>query len=213
MTADEPRVKVTTNLAFGICLILLGTTLMLDRLQLVDASQLLRFWPVALVLFGGALVIQSFQRVDATAAPQQGFPAGLLILFVLVGLFASQGVSRGVTATDSSDTINLFAVMGRHQHISSAPVFRGGDMTTIMGRADLDLRNTTITPGADVEIEVFTLMGGGTIRVPEDWVVEIRSVPIMGGVNDRRGGARDVAGQPRIVIRGLIMMGGLQIRS
>ena len=213
MTADEPRVKVTTNLAFGICLILLGTTLMLDRLQLVDASQLLRFWPVALVLFGGALVIQSFQRVDATAAPQQGFPAGLLIIFVFVGLFASQGVPRGVTATDSSETVNLFAVMGRHQHISSAPVFRGGDMTTIMGRADLDLRNTTITPGTDVEIEVFTLMGGGTIRVPDEWIVEIRSVPIMGGVNDRRGSTRNVAGQPRIVIRGLIMMGGLQIRS
>ena len=50
MTADEPRLRVTTNLAFGICLILLGTALMLDRLQLVDASQILRFWPVGLVL-------------------------------------------------------------------------------------------------------------------------------------------------------------------
>lgn len=30
MTADEPRVRVTTNLAFGICLILLGTALILD---------------------------------------------------------------------------------------------------------------------------------------------------------------------------------------
>ena len=39
MTADEPRLRVTTNLAFGICLILLGTALMLDRLQLVDAAR------------------------------------------------------------------------------------------------------------------------------------------------------------------------------
>ena len=65
MTADEPRVRVTTNLAFGICLILLGSVLILDRLQLVAASELLRFWPIGLVLFGIAMVIQSFQRVEA----------------------------------------------------------------------------------------------------------------------------------------------------
>ena len=72
MTADEPRFRVTMNLAFGICLILVGTALMLDRLQLVDAAQILRFWPVALMLFGVVLVIQSFQRVDATSAARSG---------------------------------------------------------------------------------------------------------------------------------------------
>jgi hypothetical protein len=35
----------------------------------------------------------------------------------------------------------------------------------------------------------------------------------MGGVKDRRSGARDVTGAPRLVLRGFIMMGGLSIRS
>jgi hypothetical protein len=61
-------------------------------------------------------------------------------------------------------------------------------------------------------VEVFTLMGGSTIRVPDGWTVVIRAVPIMGGVKDRRSGARDLPGSPRIVVRGFIVMGGLDIR-
>jgi hypothetical protein len=216
MTADEPRVRVTTNLAFGICLILLGTTLLLDRLQLVPASQLLRFWPVGLVLVGAALVIQSFQRVDPVQArAQQGVDGGHIFALIIVAIIMSQVFNRGgfTARADSSETVNLVALMTHHQQVSSAAVFRGGEMTSLMGHSDLDLRKTTVAPGEEAVIEVFTLMGGTTIRVPEGWSVEVRAVPIAGGVKDRRSGARDIPGAPRIVIRGFIMMGGLNIRS
>ena len=123
MTADAPRLRVTTNLALGICLILFGTVLILDRMQLVDASQLLRFWPVGLVIFGAVLVMQSFQRADATqpAHRQDSFNPGHVIVWVIIGLLFSQGFSRGVTVrTDSNETANVVAVMSRHQRISSA---------------------------------------------------------------------------------------------
>ena len=216
MTADEPRVRVTTNLAFGICLILLGTTLILDRLQLVPASQLLRFWPVGLVLVGAALVIQSFQRVDpAQARPQQGLDGGHIFALIIFAIIMSQAFNRGgfTARADSSESANLFALMTHHQQVSSAAVFRGGEMTSVMGHSDLDLRKTTIAPGEEAIIEVFTLMGGSTIRVPEGWSVEVRVMPIAGGVKDRRSGSRDTPGAPRIVVRGFILMGGLNIRS
>ena len=133
MTVDEPRVRVTTNLALGICLILLGTVLILDRLRLVPASQLLRFWPIGLVLFGVAMVIQSFQRGDASdgTATRQDFNAGARVrLGDLSRSCCRRGSRRGVTTrTDSSETASVVAVMGRHQQISSAPVFRGGEVT------------------------------------------------------------------------------------
>ena len=216
MTADEPRVRVTTNLAFGICLILLGTTLILDRLQLVPASQLLQFWPVALVLVGAALVIQSFQRVDpGQAQPRQAFDGGHIFAVIIFAIVMSQVFNRGTftVRADSSETVNLVALMTHHQQVSSAAVFRGGEMTAVMGHSDLDLRKTTIAPGEEAIIEVFTVMGGTTIRVPEGWSVEVRAVPIAGGVKDRRSGPRDLPGAPRIVVRGFIMMGGLNIRS
>jgi predicted membrane protein len=218
MTADEPRIRVTTNLAFGICLILLGTALILDRLQLVPASQLLRFWPVALVLFGAALVMQSFQRVDpATAQEREGARLLHVIASVILGVFAWNAVSevseRTTLRTDTNNNVEIVAVLGRHHRVVNAAAFRGGQMTSIWGRSDLDLRNATLAPGEDAVIEVFTLMGGATIHVPDGWTVDVRATPIMGGVKDRRGDAREIAGAPRLVVRGFIMMGGMTIRS
>jgi hypothetical protein len=215
MTAAEPRVRVTTNLALGICLILLGTILILDRLGLMPASQLLRFWPIGLVLFGIAMVIQSFQRVDpASTAPREHDGLGHALVWVIVSLVVWNGFSLGTTVrTDSSDTANVVAVMSRHQRISNAAVFRSAEVTTIIGRADLDLRKATVAPGDEAVIEVFTLMGGSTIRVPEGWYVDVRATPVMGGIRDRRSEKGDASGAPRIVVRGFVMWGGLDIRS
>lgn len=214
MTADEPRVRVNTNLAFGICLILLGAVLILDRLQLANAGELLmRYWPVALMLFGAALVIQSFQRVEPVEA-RQNFNAGNIFALVIFSILISQAFSRGVTSrTETAETIDVVAVMSRHERVSAGPVFRRGEVTSIWGRADLDLRNTSVAPGEEAVVEVFTLMGGTTIRVPDGWIIDLRATPVMGGVRDRRTGTRDAPGAPRLVIRGFIMMGGLSIRS
>lgn len=217
MSADGTRVRVTPNLAFGICLVVVGTALVLDRLQLMEASQILRFWPLGLVLLGLALVVQSFQSSDANenARNQQTFPSGHIVGIVIVGLLVSQVIHRGgdTARADSSETVSLFALMSRHQQLSRAPVFRGGEITSVMGRSDLDLRHTTVAPGDAAVIDVFTLWGESTIRVPAEWTVEIRAVPIMGGVRDRRTEVRSSPGAPKIVVRGFVMMGGLSIRS
>ena len=220
MTVDEPRVRVTTNLAFGICLILLGTTLVLDRLQLVEAHEVLRFWPVALVLFGAALVVQSFQRPDATSGTKrEDLALGSVIFWVLISAFAWNGFgSNGfsglsTTRTETADAVDIVAILGRDHRIINAAGFRGGQMTSVMGRSELDLRTAAIEPGQDVSIEVFMLMGGATIRVPEGWTVDVNTTRIVGDVKDRRTGTRDATGAPRLVIRGFIMMGGMTIRS
>jgi len=121
------------------------------------------------------------------------------------------------------------------QRVSSATRFRGGDMTTVMGGCTLDLRPALLARGEEATLEVFALMGGLTLRVPEGWTVDVRAVPILGGVRDQRagfGGRRQLkdgeveandapaaqggpaeGAAPRLVLRGFIMMGGLIIRS
>ena len=217
MAADGTRVRVTPNLAYGICLVVVGTALVLDRLQLMEASQILRFWPLGLVLLGLTLVVQSFQNPDVkeNARSQQTLSFGHIVGIVIVGLLVSQAIHRGATSAsgDSSETVNLFAVGTRQSQLSRAPVFRGGEMTSVMGRAELDLRQTTVAPGEAPVIDVFTLWGESAIRVPADWTVEVRAVAIMGGARDRRADVRSVPGAPRIVVRGFVLMGGLSIRS
>lgn len=216
MTADQPRLRVTTNLAFGICLILLGTVLILDRLQILAAAQLLRLWPIALVLVGLAMVVQSFQGGDAAASARGDMRLGHVVFWVFIAAIFWNGLPNdGIVRSDSSvsERPSVVALLGRHRQISSTPRFRGAEVTSIMGRADLDLRKTTVAAGDEPAIEVFTVMGASTIRVPEGWHVDVRAMPVLGGVRDRREGPRDAAGAPRIVIRGFVMLGGLEIRS
>lgn len=220
MTVDEPRVRVTTNLAFGICLILLGTTLVLDRLELVEAREVLRFWPVALVVIGMALVAQSFQRPSTTlSAKRDDMGLGAVLFWVLIWTFVWTGFSpngfSGLSSsrTETASTTDIVAILGRDHRVINAAGFRSGHMASFMGRSELDLRTATIEPGQDVSIEVFALMGGATIWVPEGWSVDVNTTRIMGDVKDRRTGVRDTAGAPRLILRGFIMMGGMTIRS
>jgi hypothetical protein len=62
-------------------------------------------------------------------------------------------------------------------------------------------------------------MGGCEIFVPTAWTVTTPVVPVMGGIDDKRlaplPGADGISARPapRLVLRGLIMMGGIEIKS
>jgi hypothetical protein len=62
-------------------------------------------------------------------------------------------------------------------------------------------------------------MGGCEIAVPPSWTVVTPLVPVMGGIDDKRlaplPGAESITGKPapRLVLRGLILMGGIEIKS
>ena len=51
--STDTRLNLTPQFVIGVCLILFGALLTLDRLQLVDAAVSLRYWPVVLIALGG----------------------------------------------------------------------------------------------------------------------------------------------------------------
>ena len=110
--------------------------------------------------------------------------------------------------------------MGGLKRISTAQRFRGGEITAVMGGAQLDLRQATIPPGEEAALDIFAVMGGCEIIVPPSWTVVTPIVPVMGGIDDKRlpplpGGAESIGGRPapRLVLRGLLLMGGIEIKS
>jgi hypothetical protein len=90
-------------------------------------------------------------------------------------------------------------------------VFSGGDVSAIMGGCELDLRQATAA-AATLHLNVFALWGGIEIRVPEGWTVLNESVALLGGVEDT---TRDhgTPGSPRLVVRGMALMGGIEIKN
>ena len=118
----------------------------------------------------------------------------------------------------SSDRVHVVSVMGRSDHVSRATSFKGADVTNVMGRADLDLRDAMLAPGASAQLQVFSLMGAVVVRVPPTWTVDTGAISAMGGVSDERfpqSSDTPPAGAgppPRLVLRGVVAMGRLTIR-
>ena len=60
-------------------------------------------------------------------------------------------------------------------------------------------------------LDVFAMWGGIEITVPPDWAVSNRVVPIMGGADDKSSGTQD--SRHRLVLRGFVVMGGVEIKT
>ena len=251
----DSRLNLTPQFIFGVCLILFGILLTLDRLQIADAGATLRYWPIALVALGGWIVAE--RGLTGRSFPGYvmiGIGSLLLLnsfgvvrvrfwelfwplVIVLLGtrlimqtpdrrrkrhhassLDASQPRSAPVSST-SDGTISMFSVLGGAQRTSNDKPFRGGDITSIIGGTQLDLRQATIEPGQEAAINVFAMMGGHEIWVPSGWTVVSEVMPILGGVEDKRLPAIDTAPRasteaaPRLVLRGVVLMGGLVIKN
>ena len=53
--------------------------------------------------------------------------------------------------------------------------------------------------------------GGVVIKVPPEWSVVVRGVPVLGGLEDKTVPARGAS--HRLVIDGWVVIGGLEIRN
>jgi len=121
---------------------------------------------------------------------------------------------------DRSEKLSMFAVWSSVRRASAASPFRGGDITAIMGGGQLDLRLATIPNGEEAVLDIVAVMGGVEIIVPSSWEVSTPILPFMGGVEDKRlptlpndpNVARRENGG-RLVLRGLVMMGGVHIKT
>lgn len=225
-------VPLTPQLIFGVVIILAGVLFTLDNLGIVQAETYTRYWPIALVLFGALRVAQA--RTGA------GVLSGLLLLVIGIWLLLEaltdfrvhlediwplllvmlgsylvwQGLSTRAASPPLRDgnvtAISGMAILGGFTRRSRSQAFRGGDLTAIMGGCEIDLRGAAIH--GEATLDVFALWGGIDISVPEEWMVESRVVPLLGGVEDKsrppKGGA-----EHRLIVRGVVIMGGVDIKN
>ncbi len=243
MTTSERQRTNLVSVAAGICIVGLGILLLLQTNGIIGSQEILKFWPVALILIGGAVTLQS--RPGAPTAA--GMPIGGSVWIVLFGLLFSHVYERrgNPAGPVAEGQVDIFAVMAGDRSRQVTREFNGGRITVLMGGTRLDLRKAQLDPGEVAEIDVFTVMGGGEVYVPEHWVVDIQAVSIMAGIKDQRsrGSSADKDGKaeparlppsaddisdaaspgtpdlaiadaapPRLVVRGVVLMGGLTIK-
>jgi hypothetical protein len=122
------------------------------------------------------------------------------------------GAFRSHPNTGRGQRPTLFAMMsGVRRQVTGG--FAGAEATAIMGGVELDLRYSAMD-GDEVIIDTFALWGGIEIWVPAHWEIVSQGLPLMGAFEDKthvttHGGNR----QPRLVVRGVAIMGGVEIKN
>ena len=226
--------RMSFQLIFGLFIIALGLLYTLENLGVLYAHDILRFWPILIAFYGISRIVQC-QTVGQkawgvfwTIVGSFWFLDRLDILYfniwdlwplILVALGASliwrpsrrgYGFPGTSTVGDSSSTINAFALLGGFKRSNDSQDFRGGEATAIMGGCEIDLRRAAIQEGEAV-LQLVAIMGGIEIWVPENWVVVMQGVPVLGGFEDKTHSPADSS--KRLIVKGYSVMGGVEIKN
>ncbi len=229
------------RLVGGLSAVAIGSLFLADNLDLLDAERYLRFWPLAFVavglallararnfrqrlwggvwiVVGGWLVLDAF---DFTRYPFTRFLALLaesfwpLVLMVVGGILLWRAVRprprSAPVARDAEAAVSAFAMFSGVKQASRSAEFTGGDLVAIMGGCEIDLRQARIAADQAL-IDVTAIMGGIELRIPTDWQVVSRVMPFMGAFEDHTTPPPAGTGK-RLVVRGLACMGAVEVKN
>ncbi|HKQ96429.1 MAG TPA: DUF5668 domain-containing protein [Candidatus Polarisedimenticolia bacterium] len=219
------------RLFVGLVICALGILALFDNLGIIEFGNIWRLWPLILIALGFArflrppgspgrfagvilLVIGGWFLLNnlgiANFNPQVFWP---FLIILLGGRLVWGATRRGMEGPipEGASRLDAFAMLGGAEHKSNSADFRGGAVTAILGGSKIDLRlaNVKDTPAV---IDVFVMWGGVEILVPRDWGVSVQGTPIMGAFEDKTAPPAEGAG-PRLVIKGVAIMGGVEIKN
>lgn len=121
------------------------------------------------------------------------------------------GADSGLSVREGPGGTNwIVSIMGGHDKKGRWRVGRDCTVVNIMGGSDLDLNDAELS-SPRTQITLFSLMGGGDIRVPNGVDVQVSDFALMGGNDVRLGDAVPPPGAPSIHIRLVSIMGGVGV--
>ncbi len=114
----------------------------------------------------------------------------------------------------SMDYLDELTIFGGGEKIINSQNFKGGRITTIFGGSEINLLNTKLSKGVNY-IDIVSLFGGCTLIIPPTWNVKVDMISIFAGFSDIRSYSPqgDNKGEPELIIKGVTIFGGGEIKS
>jgi predicted membrane protein len=175
---------------FGIMFLLVSVGVF--HVQLHDGS-----WPVSILLI--AMGIAGLAKaLDGSAFRKNAAPAS----------------SEGSTASQI-DVLNDSVILGSWKRRFETPHFRGGQVQSIFGTAEIDLRGAQISgPEYSAGIELFAVFGAIKLRIPEGWKVAVHGTGYLGNFEDKTiPQARAIPDLSTLVISGYSIGSNVEIEN
>ena len=230
MDTPQPARPIAPQLVMGLLIVVVGILFTLENVGVIDAHEYRHYWPVGLIavgllklwqgsggaMFGGFIFV--FAGVWLLLQTMGIVTVSLWNLWPMLLVFAGASmVWRGMyggsverATADAYSTVSAMAVLAGVNRGNTSKTFRGGDLTAVFGGCQIDLRQAAIE--GEAVIDVFAMWGGIEIKVPENWSVSGRVTPILGGYEDKTRRVPDGTNQ-RLLVRGLVIMGGVEIKN
>lgn len=231
--------RIRPQVVLGLIIIVIGVLLTLDNLNMIYAREYLRYWPALLMVYGIVKILSPethasrflgvvltfigaamlVDRLDMFSFRLWDFWPLLLVALGVMLLFRSGALRSSAQSerptvpaeTESSSTVNAAAFLGGTARNIHSKDFRGGELTAVMGGCEIDLRDAAIVQSPAV-LDVFALWGGIEIKVPTSWTIIFEGTPVMGGFADKTI-KQSIDEKQTLIIRGTIIMGGVEVRN
>jgi predicted membrane protein len=229
----------------GIALVVGGSLLFLDNLGIFPFTLTDAFWPIILLLLSGIglyrtgsiaikilcgagvvaavlLILGAFRIIRVTSDivwPLVMIAIGIVLLVYRLRWPAfSDRVSLGTSSKTrvSENKLNEAAIFSAVKRRVEAPNFEGGELHTVFGSVEVDLRWSGISnPGHTAAVEANAVFGGIEIRVPENWKLSLQGSAIFGTYEDKTIPPRPEPGVvlPTLIIRGGTAFGSVVVRN
>jgi hypothetical protein len=226
------RPAITGRMVWGLVVLTLGVLWTLDNLGQIDASEIVRWWP--LVALGWGLMLLT--GANGPRKPTAGWiwtiigttsllrPLGIanadvfdfwpMLLVVLGGGL----VWRAWTGKDlvnrtpgTGPRLDASAFLAGSQRKVVSDEFSQVDINAVMAATTLDLRSARLAGGSAL-VDVYAMWGGIDLIVPPAWRVVSEVTPILGVYQDLTEVPADPAA-PTLIVRGSVVMGGIEVRN
>jgi hypothetical protein len=180
-----------------------------------------------LVTIGGLLLANNFGYIHANVWeivwPVMLIFLGILFLFRARGggpSFAgppSCGGGLGGSGTGASranpNVLDEVAVFGGIQRRVDSQDFEGGELSSVFGGIELDMRGAN-TKKDEIVIEANAVFGGIELLLPDRWNVTVRGAGIFGGYEDKtHPPANPAEKRPHLTVTGSAVFGGVSVRN
>ena len=117
-------------------------------------------------------------------------------------------IFHGTVQGDSTKKADYVAVFGGQDVNYAHDSFKGASLISVFGGINLNLRDAVIDE--DVYIYSTSIFGGSEIILPDSIRVEVKAVPIFGGVSNKY--RSDVVNGPIVYINSTCIFGGDSIK-
>ncbi|MBV8047325.1 MAG: hypothetical protein JO171_09240 [Paludibacterium sp.] len=172
----------------GAVFMLVGIGWTLQNFGVIQLSASLLI-PIVLILAGVLAIGRAFQPHPHRWGPGHDFEA--------------------MTRTQQEDVVHVNATLSGVSLRCLSQDFKGGELRTLLGGIQLDLRQASITSRA--ELRVSAVCGGIQIRIPQDWLLQVQIAPTMGGVEDKT--VPPPSPEKTLVLVGEAVMGGIEVKN